>query len=291
MGGTLDAIRFLFRLKVVKSVEAITEVRSIRKDGPLVLVASIQHMANGTESRAVLDRMTPLPGQGLEQIAIDGLGTVFIGELSGMACAHILVPMGVLSAVRLTAAIVRLEPTLVVEVGVAWGADADKCKLGDVLVASRIVSYASNTKVQPNGDEEHRDLTYEHLDNGWRDQLHTAFVHQSSKKPNVHYVHYGPILSAGYLLKNARRKAELITYARNHVHDVIGGDMESFSLAAAANTTNNRSLHWLWIKGVCDHATAEKADGWQVRAAANAALVLEELLNRNNLRAMLHNRA
>lgn len=290
MGGTLDAIRFLFRLKVVKSVEAITEVRSIRKDGPLVLVASIQHMANGTESRAVLARMTPLPGQqGLEQIAIDGLGTVFIGQLSGMACAHILVPMGVLSAVRLTAAIVRLEPTLVVEVGVAWGADADKQKLGDVLVASRIVSYASNTKVQPNGDEEHRDLTYEHLDNGWRDQLHTALVHPSSKlQANVHY---GPILSAGYLLKNARRKAELITYARNHGHVVIGGDMESFSLAAAANTTNNRSLHWLWIKGVCDHATAEKEDGWQDYAAARAALVLEELLNRNNLRAMLHNRA
>ncbi len=187
--------------------------------------------------------------------------------------------------------------------GIAWGGDHKKHKVGEVLVASRIISYGSNTKVQGDAKEEHRDGTYEHLDSGWRDELHAALVHSKMvvpdevvqknnphpKKPVKLEVHFGPVLSTGYLLKNAVRKAELMKYVKDHFpgEKVIGGDMESSSLGAAANNTNDNPLNWLWIKGICDHADEKKADGWQKCAAAGAADVLVQLLMRPELRTKL----
>lgn len=169
-------------------------------------------------------------------------------------------------------AIREFSPLAIFLVGVA-GALKDDVALGDVIVGTHIHAYqgrkevAGKVQARPRG----ADLSYElgqiaqHVNRTgrWRDLLPAG-----AASPNVHFK---PIAAGETLIADADGPSR--AYIDEHHNDSVAIEMESHGLVNVIN--RHRDVDFLVLRGVSDHASHEKsnrdAEGWQPRAAANAA--------------------
>ncbi|MBK7919066.1 MAG: hypothetical protein IPJ94_22950 [Chloroflexi bacterium] len=146
------------------------------------------------------------------------------------------------STLATESAIRNWQPQAVIMVGIAFGKDAAKQKIGDVLVASQIIPYE---KQRVGVEVIFRDPippTNSTLLNRFENALDWQFYRPDGKSCAIRY---GPLLSGEKLVDDAQFKANLF----NRFPQAIGGEMEGAGVAAAAG---QNSTAWILVKGICD---------------------------------------
>lgn len=198
----------------------------------------------------------------------------------------------------------RYKPKIAVSLGVAFGQDASKQRLGDVLVSKAILPYDVNTKwtsknLKFKGNEIYP--THSRLICGWRNVLSYQNPPDNfnflSNKPFHWY--FGTILSGGFVVDDVDLKINLLEAAEAvGVTDVIGGEMEGNGIYLACKEEN---IPCVVIKGICDWGVSKNTwdqilngnkitndttitndtvkDSIQAMATANAFATLKYLLS------------
>lgn len=160
------------------------------------------------------------------------------------------------------------KPRAVIMVGIAFGKDSEKQAIGDVMVASQIISY------------EPQRIGNEVVHRGPIPPTDSKLLNRFENAPNWNFerpdgrlckVLTGPILSGEKLVDNLAFKAELF----RQYPQAIGGEMEGAGLFAAACRTGTA---WILVKSICDWGDGNKHDRHQPLAAAAAASYVHHVL-------------
>ncbi len=191
------------------------------------------------------------------------------GEIGGARVVHALCKMGDLSAIKSAqAAIVAWQPSLVMGVGIGWGAKRDEHAIGTILVADPLVD-AAHIKDTPSEGIQQRGDAIVQVD-ALRQIISTCHLDRHGLSPEGKAkLMFGPVLSLPTLLDNYDTRVRVL----NAWPDAIGGEMEGRGMVDAAV---ERNCNWLVIKAICDWGYDKNAvDGLKERdqqiAAANAA--------------------
>lgn len=218
------------------------------------------------------------PINGFEEIlqVFDGNYTYYIGIFGNYLVAHVQCSMGSISRsssiMTVNAALSKLKSKVVIMVGIAFGVNDEKQKIGDVLVSETIIPY--NIKRVGAGDTVHRgqeglasQLLLNRLRNikTWEHQL------DDSKIANLIFTR---LLSGEELIDNLEHRNSLI----KEFPDSLGGEMEGAGVCSACGD----KIDWILIKGICDFADGEKGKNKKKRqeqAIESALSLCMELFN------------
>jgi len=169
------------------------------------------------------------------------------------------------SLLTVTEGIRALSPSALIMVGIAFGCDPAKQRIGDILVSQQIVAY----DLQRVGTA--ADGTADVLVRGDRSTASTRLLDRFrsglkswSKVPQVRF---GLILSGAKLVDNLDYREQL----RAFEPEALGGEMEGAGLYAAAQ---RYKIDWILVKAICDWADGnkdQKKSKRQKQAADNAA--------------------
>ncbi|MBV9231432.1 MAG: hypothetical protein JOZ18_19140 [Chloroflexi bacterium] len=219
--------------------------------------------ATEIEARAVLDCC---PGSG--SFIIDKKTYYDLGVIGDAKTCMVQSEMGSdgLGGSRFTVqeGIRALSPSAVIMVGIAFGVDAEKQHIGDILVSRQLVPYdpqrvSSDANGKPTiymrGDRVSAPL-----------RLLDRFKVGLKTWQEPPYVQLGLILSGMKLIDNLNYRDQL----RQSEPEAIGGEMEGVGLYEAAQHYN---VDWILVKGICDWADGNKHQDKDIRqkeAATNA---------------------
>ncbi|XP_074615959.1 death domain-containing ATP nucleosidase-like [Acropora palmata] len=216
------------------------------------------------------------------------LGYVYLGEMGNgdvkLKVALIKcnvgsgVPQG--STIVVPKAVRALHPKAVICVGYCAGLKEKKVKFGDVIISSKLATYAP-TKVTEDGIIERGVQVpaspllsgiLRYADHGWKPPL---------KNPNdleVEVHEDGLLLSGPEVISSDKRRMELI----KRYPDAIGVEMEGEGLYAAAH---DLGIEWVVIKGVSDYAGDNKSasDHWRTFSSLMAASLVAHILSNANV--------
>lgn len=200
-------------------------------------------------------------------------GTYYIGKFGAFNAVVTKSTMGDTgpsgSTLATAASLTAWKPYALIVIGIAFGANPKKQRIGDVLVAADIMPY----DVQKIGDA----VQYRAPIPPAGDTLLNRFEHAFNwqfKGPNNKNVgvHLGRLLSGSVLINNPAFKAALLA---DHP-TAIGGEMEGAGIWAAAQ---RNKTEWIVVKSICDWADGKKNDKFQALAAASAASLCHYVLS------------
>lgn len=183
------------------------------------------------------------------------------------------------SLYSIDAAIKRFKPCAVVLLGIAFGADKNSQRIGDVLVSERVIDYES-IKVTKKGTERRGAIpdAGRFLLSACR-ELKANWKHKAGR--NYARVYIGNIASGDKLIDCKCFKDTLPVGDST----IIGGEMEGRGLYSACR--RNDLSEWIIIKAICDwgyNKQNRRKEQWQQLAASSAACFFDALLYRNLLR-------
>lgn len=161
-----------------------------------------------------------------------------------------------------------LKPVAVVMVGIAFGADEKKQKIGDVLVSKRILPYDAQ-KILETGThykETPKDVGFQ-LFNAFGNSDNWEYFLDSKKKATVYI---GAILTGSRLINNYKYRAQLLKDFKEY--EPIGGEMEAYGIYSVCRL--HGVAEWIIIKGICDWGYDKNNPHKEndQRVAANAAV-------------------
>lgn len=167
----------------------------------------------------------------------------------------------------LTAALRRFTPTFVFAVGVAFGANPDEQKLGDVLVSSHLVFYDSFNKLTDGNLTLSPDEVQEvgsSILNGCRflddEEADGPTRYMLNGKPLGEFGWFkGALLTGGTVLSDAHEKRLLMEASKAMGREIIGGEMEGSGVYFACNGAD-KSIPFVIVKGICDWGVNK--NGW-----------------------------
>ena len=245
---------------------AFDKIDTYSDKGLILLVTATE-----TETRALHQKMVPLPGEmGLLEAKKDN-ATYFIGKFGNFAVANVecgsmgsVASMGAILTV--SNAITALKPRFVLMVGIAFGLDANKQNIGDVLVSNHILPYEIQ-KVGANG------ITWRGSKPEASNSLRNSFKNLRDweyQLPNGDEakMELCDILSGEKLVDNLNFREELEALFPT----AKGGEMEGAGLYAACQDKNT---NWILVKSICDFADGKKGN----QKEAKQALAIETALN------------
>lgn len=227
---------------------------------------------NDIETKSLLSQLKPLDNYSDILTAYSKSNTYFIGKFGAYNVIHVQSDMGAINrdAVMTTVdnAIRMWKPRGIIMVGVAWGMDKEKQRIGDVLISKKILQYEtakiSNGNTIPRGaDTEAGGVLTNRFKScvDWKYKLDDG---ELAKK------HMGTVLSGEKLLDDKEYRDKL----HNSFPEAIGGEMEGAGLASVAMAHN--LYEWIIVKGICDwgyEKQSENKDRYQ-EIAMNSALSL-----------------
>lgn len=245
--------------------------RSLRRLGPFdVLLVT----ANQIERTAVLRRMRPLSrGKAILKIPWKDQ-SYYVGLVGQSRVALVMSRIGAGgrdgAGFTIDEAIAECQPRCVISVGVAWGMDTTKLRIGDVLVSNRIIPFDLK-RLQAGGNLYRSEqpapgrLLFNRFRNvsGWRFERPDGVVCRLKE---------GALLSGDSVVDSVEAKAELHAEFR----DAIGGEMEATGVYGA---TEKNDGEWIVVKAVCDWGDGTKHDEYQPVAAAAAVSLVEAVIS------------
>jgi nucleoside phosphorylase len=176
------------------------------------------------------------------------------------------------SAQIVTGEVLRFwRPSALILVGVAFGRDTERQKIGDVLVSEQIIPYeperVGSESTVPRGQAL---LPGVRLYNSFRN----ADIDWCFRNPNglLCAPHFGPILSGQKLIDNSDFKS---CFFEKHPN-AIGGEMEGVGVATCAE---REKCEWILVKAICDWADGKKTDDHHGFAAASAVSFICHVLS------------
>ena len=159
----------------------------------------------------------------------------------------------------------------VVAVGVCFGINRDKQRLGDVVISSIICDFVCKREGTPESGIYPR---------GPQDRVEDKILNifrppYDFKMPHNNNVRTGPVISQPDLIDNATVKASLV----KERPDAIGGEMEGAAIMAVAK--NKPPATCIVIKGIGDWGDGNKegSKDWKPYAARAAAYYVKAALN------------
>jgi nucleoside phosphorylase/tetratricopeptide (TPR) repeat protein len=168
-------------------------------------------------------------------------------------------------------AITEVTPSVVIMVGIAFGVNPEKQKIGDILVAKQLQPYdlqrvgtteTGATKITLRGDKPHCSAML-------LDRFRAARLRWNKVK-----VSFGLMLSGQSLIDNLDFRDRLLALSE----EAIGGEMEGAGLYVACQQSK---VDGILVKAICDWADGKKGVGKeqnQKTAAQNAAVFVIEML-------------
>ena len=193
------------------------------------------------------------------------------GVIGGARVVHAQCEMGDLPGGKVVrAAIDAWNPSLVIAVGIAWGALDTKHAIGDLLLASPLIDAAHQAvkpdAIQPRGKQfPQTDSILQITKSCYTDWNN---LHGGSAAP----LHVGEMLSLPTLLDNEDERTRMLkAYPK-----AIGGEMEGRGIVDAAT---EQKRDWLLLKAICDWGMKKNVNDAQKEidqrlAAKNAAAFL-----------------
>lgn len=170
----------------------------------------------------------------------------------------------------------RYKPKLVISIGVAFGNDATRQNIGDVLVSKQLFPYDSSNKysersIKLNGSPyetnprllcgwldllEYEEFPKESIEGDDKDNVidsdladgHNEKLSNLESKTFKWYC--GTVLSGGSVVDEVEQKVKLLEAAeRKGIEDVVGGEMEGSGVYFACD---KEKIPCIVIKGICD---------------------------------------
>jgi nucleoside phosphorylase/uncharacterized protein YjbI with pentapeptide repeats len=236
---------------------------------PIVLVTFNEH-----ETKAVRDRFAPRA----ELRFKDDLPYYDLGEHGGVKVIQVISRQGEEETQATAHRVCGLfKPRALIGVGIAFGMNPAKQRMGDVLVSRDIQGYDlqrinANGTLTPRGTC--RDATPSLLRRIYAlDQSRLNGPQAGLGWPRVHF---GRLVSGSPLVDNLDYRESLKKLYGN----VIGGEMEGSGLSLPAREDG---VPWIVVKAICDWGDGRKGtatkDRDQESAAANAALVVHAAIH------------
>lgn len=178
-----------------------------------------------------------------------------------------------------------LNPGAVILVGIAFGADETKQKIGDVLVSRQMFLY-EHQRLSTRGDELEIRLRGDKatasprlLDRFHNTELSWSLQNEEKKYPQVHF---GVIATGEKLVDNYTSRAQI----KDWTPGMVGGEMEGSGLYVAATDSK---VDWILVKAICDWGFNKGQDEGgdeeqrQQIAAHNAALFVLDTIKQGGL--------
>lgn len=226
---------------------------------------------NDIETRTLARELTPLDGYTDTFIAFNKNNTYNIGKFGAYNAIHVQSDMGAMNRdavmTTVTNAIRMWSPKAIIMIGVAWGMDNQKQKIGDVLVSKKIVQYESAKIINGNsiyrGAEPDAGAILVDRFKSCLDWEHKAIDGFSQK-------YIGTLLSGEKLLDDKGYRDKLY----KQFPEAIGGDMEGAGLATIASANNINE--WIVVKGICDWGYGKQTEQKDInqQIAMDAAISL-----------------
>jgi nucleoside phosphorylase len=253
-----------------------------------VLRASVDLLivtATEVERDAVLRRLHPLRARRTILQGTVGPATYYLGSLGDHGIVLTMCRMGTAgiagSRGAVAAACATWAPRAAVMVGIAFGKDPAKQRVGDVLVSSQIISYEEQrvgARTEFRGPIAEANAT---LVDRFRNVVGWGFPRGDG---TACAARVGPVLSGEKLVDDAAWKAALF----EQFPQAIGGEMEGRGLYAAAT---DAGVAWILVKGICDWGDGTDHAADQPLAAAAAVDLTEAALSdRGSLDGLLRPR-
>lgn len=176
--------------------------------------------------------------------------TYYLGEFGCYPAAYIhMEEQGVTSpsATLLVGELVRkLHPIAVVMVGIAFGTDESRQKIGDVLVSDKILPYDSAKLLADKTiyKEIPKEVGFQLL-NAFREYREWNYILPNSMQS---VVHIGSVLTGSKLVNNYEFRIQLLRDFANM--EPIGGEMEAQGIYSISRL--HGISEWIIIKGICD---------------------------------------
>ncbi len=234
---------------------------------------------NENETRALLKAVEGANGVKPTGVPLGDRVYRDLGVINGTRIFHALSEMGSggpgASQQTVDKALRDVRPRAVVAVGVAFGVNAKKQVIGDILVSRQLWLYdlqRVGKEIRPRGDKPHGST-----------RLINFFDGTSQTTWAGARVRSGVLLTGEKLIDNVDYRAQLLQFES----EAIGGEMEG---AGVYVSSHDHKAEWIVIKAICDWADGNKGRKKQERqqiAAANACAFLIHALQQASLKAIL----
>lgn len=247
------------------------QLQAIRDPGIDVLLL----VATTVELRAACSALSPLDGEAVLLCFYRDDVAYYVGRLGAAFTVAVMSRMAADSSggslVVAKNAIALTRPAAVIAVGIAFGADPAKQRIGDVLVASQLINYELQ-RIQPGGSipRGSRPETGQLLGNLFRDVTDWKFLNIEGGDCRVEF---GPLLSGAKLIDDIDFKSKLL----RQYPDAIGGEMEGTGVYAAARDAT--ISEWIIVKSICDWADGKKMKMYQAHSAGAAVSLIQRVLS------------
>lgn len=235
------------------------------------------------ERKAVLAQMKPLPGEKSILEGSLGASSFRLGRFGRYSAVHFESTMGTQSRsgamLTVNDALREWRLKAVVVIGIAFGVDRQKQRLGDVLVAEAVQPYelqrvgSAQTVTRGLQTPCGRTLSdrFRSRSGGWE------VVRVNSDPVRIHQ---GLLLSGEKLIDSREFRDQLV----HTFPTALGGEMEGVGAYAAADRCNTEII---LVKSICDWADGHKNDRAQPFAAFTAVSLVHHVLSKPGVLAAL----
>jgi nucleoside phosphorylase len=245
------------------------QIEALRKEVDVVIITATE-----VEMRAVMHLVEPYPRRKSVLLAFVGPETYYLGKFGAYKVVVTKCRMGSIGEGSVILATTQAQnvwhPKAIIMVGIAFGRDPAKQKIGDVLVASQIIPY------------EQQRVGEQVIFRGPIPPSNTTLLNRFENAPTWHFARpdgkdcdllVGPILSGEKLVDNPEFKLHLF----HQFPQAIGGEMEGAGLCAASGRIGTA---WILVKSICDWGDGKKHKQHQPLAAATAVSLVHHVLSR-----------
>ena len=259
-------------LNAVPPGQLLSDQRGMPLDPPVVVLLTF----NAHETAAILKHFSP--GASPRSETREGITYNLLGEHGGMRVVHRVSKQGEGEAQNAANDAVRAwQPRAIIAVGIAFGVNPLKQKIGDVLISENIRAYELGRVNADGGFTLRSDKPPASV------ALYQRFLHldqccRATESACLYWpeLRFGTLLSGNKLVDNVDYRQGL----QKHEAEAIGGEMEAVGIHFAAF---RHRVDWLIVKGICDWADGSKhspsKDRDQALAADHAALVVKAALD------------
>lgn len=242
----------------------LKELDDIIKSGVALIVTVTEIETNATHQK-----LKPIQGYSNILQVYDETNTYYFGVFGKYNIVHVQSNMGSIgrdsAILTISNAVKALKPKFVIMIGIAFGVDETKQKIGDVLVSEGITPY-DNKRVGEETIQRGQNAPCSKLLLN-RIKAVRTWEHFLNKKDIAKSI-FTQILSGEELVDNKERRDELVKAFPNSK----GGEMEGAGLFAACDG----EVDWILVKGICDFADGNKGKNKKENQsiAINSALSL-----------------
>ena len=158
-----------------------------------------------------------------------------------------------------------IKAKYVIAIGICYGMNSKKSKLGDIIVAESVWDISQSRETDDESKFKPKEYpTGAKLQNIFTDHDNFKVLpHLPDVKPVE--IHYGALVTENTLVASEKRKKDIL----KQIPQAVGGEMEAEGIAAATNG----HYEWIVIKAIADWGDAHKEPyrKWQEYASIAAA--------------------